>query len=437
MRSIKSKITQLKKRVLEILPEDKDLLGFEGISKEIIIQCLNESYETLELLTDYSDKLEGVLLQRKLDRTLNSANQYLKEKFKHLDEKDFNDFLYSIGDMHYNIKETYILFTKDPIRLDISVTKAKEMLTLLENQNIEIQPLLETLTSLYKSTQETATSLLDQTKDAAGKLTGINNLLTNIQGQKKKADIATQSILKNEEKMQAISMESVNMQIQTSALYDQLQKLYDILKTDRVTFDTSLNDLQASIVKNAEHQQEIQKTIGNANRAGMAGSFKKRKDELGIPYWAWGAATVLTIIAFIYTSYTILELLKGKTFSYDYLIIRIPILAAFVWLGWFCAKQFGFVSRIREDYSYKYAVSMAFEGYREATLEIDQGMLVNLLILTLQNISTSPLTIFETTTNHGTPVNEILSGWKKKNEKNNTNKSIGSNHEGEDTLEEE
>jgi hypothetical protein len=216
MRSIKTKITQLRKRVLEIIPNDNDLLGFEGISKNIIIQCLDESYDTLGLLTDYSDKLEGVLLQRKLDRILTIANQYLKEKFKHLDDKDFNAFLNDIGEMHYNIKETYILFTKDPIRLDISAAKAKEMLTLLENQNNEIQPLLENLTNLYKSTQETATSLADQNKDATGKLTGINNLLISIQGQKKKADIATQAILKSEEKMQSISLESGKIQVQTN-----------------------------------------------------------------------------------------------------------------------------------------------------------------------------------------------------------------------------
>ena len=57
---------------------------------------------------------------------------------------------------------------------------------------------------------------------------------------------------------------------------------------------------------------------------------------------------------------------------------------------------------------------MAFEGYKNATKEINEEMLESLLSLTLQNISSNPLTIYETGNNHGTPINEILSNWTKK-----------------------
>jgi hypothetical protein len=61
-----------------------------------------------------------------------------------------------------------------------------------------------------------------------------------------------------------------------------------------------------------------------------------------------------------------------------------------------------------EDYSYKYAVSMAFEGYKKATKEIDQDLQVKLLEMTIYNISNNPLSIYETDNNHGTPYHELL-----------------------------
>ena len=56
---------------------------------------------------------------------------------------------------------------------------------------------------------------------------------------------------------------------------------------------------------------------------------------------------------------------------------------------------------------------MAFEGYKNATKEINQEMLENLLSTTLLHISSNPLGIYESGNNHGTPFNELISGLNK------------------------
>jgi hypothetical protein len=316
--------------------------------------------------------------------------------------------------MHYAARETYIIFTKEPIRLDIALAKAKESLAELENQNSQIQPIVENLTLSFKNSSIIVESLSKNNSDSTVKLAEITSSLTSTLNLKKKAETASNSISKIDQEIQTTKAEIVNYQNQVSELTKKLQTSYEQLQKNKTEFEASLNSLQASITQNDIHQKVIQETIENANRLGMAASFKKRKDELSKPYWAWGIATVVTICVLIYSSYSVFTILKDKPFSYDYLLVRIPIFASFVWLGWFCAKQFGFVSRIREDYSYKYAVSMAFEGYKNATKEINEEMLENLLTLTLQNISSNPLSIYETGSNHGTPINEILSNWTKK-----------------------
>lgn len=414
MRSIKTRLTHLKNKVTDVIPEGEDILSFPGITKELIIESIDNTYHTLDLLSQYENKFEAILLQRRLADCIDKATDYLKEKFKNQNADDFNRFLNKVAEMHYVTKETYIIFTKEPIRLDISLAKAKESLADLENQNSQIQPIVENLTSSYNNSNTIIETLTKNNTESTSKLAEISTSLNAAVNLKKKAETATNSIHKTDQDLQATKTEITNYQVQIAELSKKLQSTYEQLVKNKTDFEASLNSLQASITQNDIHQKNIQETIENASRLGMAASFKKRKDELSKPYWAWGIATVVTICILIGTSYSVFTILKDKPFSYEYLLVRIPIFASFVWLGWFCAKQFGFVSRIREDYSYKYAVSMAFEGYKNATKEINEEMLESLLSLTLQNISSNPLTIYETGSNHGTPINEILSNWTKK-----------------------
>jgi len=55
---------------------------------------------------------------------------------------------------------------------------------------------------------------------------------------------------------------------------------------------------------------------------------------------------------------------------------------------------------------------MAFEGYKQETLKIDEELLKNLIQLTILNISKNPVTNYDSNTNHGTPYNELLESLK-------------------------
>lgn len=337
MRGIKTRLTHLKNKVNEVLPDENDILGFPGISKVLILESVNETYEILDLLAPFENKFEAILLQRKLADCIDKAIDFIKEKFKHQDADDFNKFLNKVAEMHYAAKETYILFTKEPIRLDISLNKAKENLSELENQNSLIQPIVQNLDNTFSTSKSIVENLTKNNADSTNKLSEIiathNNSLT----LKKKVETSSNSIAKAEQEIQAAKNEIVSYQNQVTEMYKKMQDSYVQLTVNKNDFETSLNSLQASIIQNDIHQKNIQETIENANRLGMAASFKKRKDELVIPYWSWGIATVATIIVLIVSSYNVFTILKDKPFSYDYLLVRIPIFASFVWLGWFFA----------------------------------------------------------------------------------------------------
>jgi hypothetical protein len=141
----------------------------------------------------------------------------------------------------------------------------------------------------------------------------------------------------------------------------------------------------------------------------MAGAFKKRKDELKIAHTFWTFATLITLFGLLWLSYSIVApILHDKSVDIISVFKKFPVFVSAVWLGWFCTKQYGFTARIVEDYAYKYAVSMAFEGYKNASREIDEELLKALLELTILNISSNPVNIFNTKSNHGTPYNETI-----------------------------
>jgi hypothetical protein len=414
MKNIKTRLTYLKNKVSETLPDENDILEFQGISKNLIIESLDQTYSTLNLLNDYENKFESILLQRRLADCIDKASNYLKEKFKDQNPDDFNKFLNKIGEMHYASKETYILFTKEPIRLDLSLNKAKELLAHLTEQNAQIQPIVQNLDNAHKSASGIKESLDTKNAESEKKLNEITAAYNSSLVIKKKVDAASATVEKIEKATQESKIEITNNQTQLNDLLQKTQKSFGELEKNKTDFEKLLGSLNDSIEQNKEHQKNIQETIENANRVGMAASFKKRKDELKAPYWGWAIVTVLTISILIFSSYHVLTALSSNKFDLDFLLIRLPVFASFVWLGWFSAKQYGFISRIREDYSYKYAVSMAFEGYKNATKEINEEMLEHLLRTTLQHISVNPLNIYESTNNHGTPWNEVLANWRTK-----------------------
>lgn len=88
--------------------------------------------------------------------------------------------------------------------------------------------------------------------------------------------------------------------------------------------------------------------------------------------------------------------------------MRIGVLSPLVWLGWFAARQFSYLSRISEDYAFKYAASMAYEGFKKATRETDQDLERVLLEFSLFNMAQNPIRLYDGKPDHASPANEML-----------------------------
>lgn len=155
------------------------------------------------------------------------------------------------------------------------------------------------------------------------------------------------------------------------------------------------------------YRQKVDGLLGDTNRVTMAASFITRKAELNWPLGLWVGVFILSIIGLVSISayYLIPSLSAGK---WEEAFVHLPLTAPLIWLGWFSAKQYGYTVRLREDYAYKVASAMAFEGYKREAEETDDELKKKLLDTAINNLSDNPLRVYSGHENHASPLHEIL-----------------------------
>lgn len=179
-------------------------------------------------------------------------------------------------------------------------------------------------------------------------------------------------------------------------------------------FTTLKGDLEGNKTKQEKlfadldaHRKTINGLLDDANRTGMAASFTNRRRWLVVPMVIWIAVFAASIAGLFYMGDKYIAPILTST-DWTQLPARLALTAPFIWLGWFSAKQYGYMSRLREDYAYKEASAKSFEGYKREAGELDQAMLKNLLETAIKNLGDNPIRIYNGHDNHASPLQELL-----------------------------
>lgn len=414
MQGIKSKITKLKARWEEKIQETNDIFGYHGISKENVQKSLEESYNLLSGLEQHEGNFEVVLLKRNLRVHLDIAKWYMKDGIDESDHKDkFNDFLNAVFQIRSLIKQTYLIVQDKAIRTESEIHALKEskeeLDKLVEEYNDSIKSIkeqYENVNSMMGQTEKNVQdikaqhdSVTEQAKNIIARGEKIDSIYNKIEGW-------DEDVLTRQQTIKTVASDIKAKQDLINNQLSAIETLNQKLKDNQTELEKQLNESEENLKRATD-------VLGKSNEAGMAGSFKKRKDELFCPLVMWAVVFVGSIFGLLYFSSSLLreflEIVKGENQSLRELILHLGFVSPFVWLGWMSAKQYGYISRIWEDYSFKYAISMAFEGYRSVTKDIvSDEMKEELLQLTVKNISDNPIRLYDSKSNHGTPLNEIL-----------------------------
>ncbi|MGB2580654.1 MAG: hypothetical protein WBC83_03080, partial [Minisyncoccia bacterium] len=159
-----------------------------------------------------------------------------------------------------------------------------------------------------------------------------------------------------------------------------------------------------------KYRQKIDGLLGDANRTGMAASFTNRGLALKWPLIGWLSVFGVSLagLSIMGIKYIAPILTENSATTWEQLPLRLALTAPFVWLGWFSARQYGFTTRLREDYAYKEASAKSFEGYKREAKEVDPEMLKKLLEQAIKNLGDNPIRIYEGKNNHPSPTHELF-----------------------------
>lgn len=416
MRSTRSKITHLKNKISENLPDTADILGYAGISKTVILDSLSDSYDILAVLEEYNDKFETIFAKRSVAELIDSTNHYLNDIWGTDNATaKFNEFLNYIAQIRFILKDTYLSLNNNPLRLESEIIKAKEQLLELSQDLDQIKAIKSEIDTIKNDSAAFIDELEAKHTLSIENEKKINDFVDSVESIDEELTGTNEKIKVWKSEIQTIKEDISNKQAEIIKLKTETEQVQTKNKDNQILIDKFKDILDEQLSINKTQQDYIQKTIEDVSRAGMAGSFKKRKDELKWLQFAWAFFTILSIAGLLIISYNIIKpLMIMQNIDIVQLYIKIPVFASAVWLGWFCAKQYGFTSRIMEDYSFKYAISMAFEGFKKETQLVDEELQQKLLELTILNISKNPVSNFDSKSNHGTPYNEMFESLTKR-----------------------
>lgn len=173
------------------------------------------------------------------------------------------------------------------------------------------------------------------------------------------------------------------------------------------------------IANKADKQQKLlDELLPRGTSAGLASAFNQQRTRFGWSQIGWAIAFLGSVITLIVFAWSIKLGLPTSTPSeiWSYLLFRIPLASPLIWLGWFSAIQYGNVLRLKEDYAFKEATSMAFAGYRdhmEHLREVDDtdagNALNKLALVTISILGNDPLRLLQGQTSDASPLDKISS----------------------------
>lgn len=227
------------------------------------------------------------------------------------------------------------------------------------------------------------------------------------------------TVLKLEEQSTAASthlQEIEENHAEISSLKTRLDGLIKQNETLHSQLEEQAKQAQAIAQKAADQEKLLEELLPRGTSAGLASAFNQQRTRFGWSQVGWAVAFLGSVITLIVFAWSIKIGLPTSTPSeiWSYLIFRIPLASPLIWLGWFSAIQYGNILRLKEDYAFKEATSMAFAGYRDHMEHLrgvddeDAGTALNkLALVTISILGNDPLRLLQGQSADASPFNKI------------------------------
>jgi len=190
-----------------------------------------------------------------------------------------------------------------------------------------------------------------------------------------------------------------------------------------VSSTNEISELKSKLSKNAsefelavnlylEKEKRMDEILGKSSKIGLAGAFGNRAAKLAIGKYLWVLLLAASLIAIYCNGSSVLSGLQTKI-EWPQLAVRALLSFPLIWAAWFAAKQFAYSSRLQEDYEFKVASAMSYEGYKKEAAELGDAMQLKLIESAIGTYSENPLRIYNIPSDAGTPLQELLGSFSK------------------------
>ncbi|MCI4410888.1 MAG: hypothetical protein JHC38_04355, partial [Thiotrichales bacterium] len=147
----------------------------------------------------------------------------------------------------------------------------------------------------------------------------------------------------------------------------------------------------------------------------LAGAFEERakEEKISIRWWVGGLLCALMVGSYIGSGFLteLSKLISEQTPNWDIIWLKTGLtfigLGAPIWFAWLATKQISYKFKLSEDYSYKAAVSKAYEGYRKEASRIDPAFEARLFATALTRLEEAPLRLVDEAI-YGSPWAEFI-----------------------------
>jgi len=337
---------------------------------------VSHAIKQIESLSDENSELCKFYKEKKIIPKLKKILKSIEENSGVDISKNYNDFI----EVFSMIESLYFTYIPQMPLIDAFEKKVNEKLLKFEE------------------------SFSKKDKDFSDKLTSLQTLLGSSQANATQIEGIKNNVISLEARISSIQSEYTSYKDKYDELNSKIQDDYTGFRTLLIDLDllksAKEQDLEDLINKLDDEKEKIKDILGDANRASMAQSFLARKTELDTPIensalWRNIGLVAMSIIIFI------ILLLEWNQNSFDYFrfFSRLPVVMPLLWLVWSNSQRNNHLVRVQEEYAYKAAVAIAFEGYQRKVDEINDVDLKKLLLeLSVTNMGNNPVNLFDKNT---------------------------------------
>lgn len=368
---------------LSVLPEDLTPSGFPGLTRQAITDSIAGMLVLVESLNKLQDFEPTTFSLSVLQVHLNNLNAYVSSNIPSNPLPHIPGFLQVLDTVQRILLEWVDL--ADPKKAKIAPTLVKRLAEAVVKINDA-----ETVYNAINARRDEASEAANQVGQILSKMMiDANDSEALTLDAKAKTKLITDTA-----------------QIATTEA-NTLTSLLTPLKSLKAEVETAMVTQQQLFVDFEGYRDTIDKTLGDANRVSMAGAFIDRRNTYEKPLELWtriffGALLILILMAV----WVVIPFFSYG--SWRDTLLRLPLSAPAIWMAWFAAKQFGYLSRLREDYAFKAAAAMAFEGYKREAVALDVDLHKKLLDTAITHLGDNPIRIYNNVTEHVSPFNEFL-----------------------------